>query len=98
MRNYAIAMTIRMLCLIACVFVQGWWLLIPALGAVLLPAVAVVLANVGSGSSYSDRTPVGPLELASAPSAPTSASASSAPDSPTRAAPASADSTDEAQA
>lgn len=48
MARYAIAMSIRLVCVIACLFVQGWWLLLPILGAVVLPYVAVVLANVGS--------------------------------------------------
>ena len=38
----------RMVCVIACLFVPGWWLLVPALGAVFLPYVAVVLANAVS--------------------------------------------------
>ena len=50
MRRYALTMGIRMLCVIACLFVQGWWLLIPALGAVFLPYVAVVFANAVSRS------------------------------------------------
>jgi Protein of unknown function (DUF3099). len=45
MRRYALTMGIRTLCVIACVVTPGWWLLIPALGAVFLPYVAVVLAN-----------------------------------------------------
>ncbi|MFZ2965156.1 MAG: DUF3099 domain-containing protein [Rhodoglobus sp.] len=48
MTRYAITMFIRLLCVVACLFVQGWWLLLPILGAVVLPYVAVVLANVGS--------------------------------------------------
>lgn len=51
MVRYFIAMAIRVVCVIACFFVQGWWLLIPVLGAVILPYIAVVLANVGSSSS-----------------------------------------------
>lgn len=47
MRNYLIAMGIRMACIIACFFVQGWWLLLPVAGAIILPYIAVVLANVG---------------------------------------------------
>ncbi|MCU1439746.1 MAG: hypothetical protein JWP85_743 [Rhodoglobus sp.] len=50
MIRYAIAMSIRVVCIIACLFVQGWWLLLPILGAVFLPYVAVVLANVHSSS------------------------------------------------
>jgi hypothetical protein len=53
-RQYAIAMGIRVVCIVACVFVRGWWLLIPAIGTVVLPYVAVVLGNVGAKR----RTPV----------------------------------------
>jgi hypothetical protein len=48
MRRYVIIMGVRVVCLVACLFVQGWWLLVPALGAVFLPFVAVVLANAVS--------------------------------------------------
>lgn len=51
MVRYSIAMSIRVVCLVLCFFVQGWWLLVPMIGAVVLPYVAVVLANVGSGGS-----------------------------------------------
>lgn len=44
--NYSIAMGIRVICVVLCVFVRGWWLVLPILGAVVLPYVAVVLANV----------------------------------------------------
>jgi Protein of unknown function (DUF3099) len=47
MVRYGIAMGIRVACVIACFFVQGWWLLACVLGAVLLPYIAVVIANVG---------------------------------------------------
>lgn len=45
MVKYSVAMGIRMLCILAALFVHGWWLLIPALGAVFLPYIAVVIAN-----------------------------------------------------
>ncbi|MGV8968848.1 MAG: DUF3099 domain-containing protein [Microbacteriaceae bacterium] len=45
MINYSVAMSIRMIFVILCFFVQGWWLLFTAIGAILLPYVAVVLAN-----------------------------------------------------
>jgi hypothetical protein len=48
MAKYALTMGIRMVCIVACLFVPGWWLLIPALGAVFLPYVAVVIANATS--------------------------------------------------
>lgn len=47
-RQYSIAMGIRVLCLLACLFVRDWWLLIPAIGTVVLPYVAVVIGNVGA--------------------------------------------------
>lgn len=45
MIQYTVAMTIRMVCVILLFVVQGWWLLVVGLGAVLLPYVAVILAN-----------------------------------------------------
>jgi len=61
-RQYAIAMGIRVLCLVACLFTPGWWLLIPALGTVILPYVAVVLGNVGSARRNQVEAPAA-LEL-----------------------------------
>ena len=52
MIQYTIAMSIRMVCVILCFFAHGWWLLVPALGAIILPYFAVVLANnIGSSAS-----------------------------------------------
>ncbi|GAA3745081.1 hypothetical protein GCM10022239_20850 [Leifsonia bigeumensis] len=34
------------MCVILCIFVRGWWLVLCAAGAVILPYIAVVLANV----------------------------------------------------
>ena len=45
MIKYAVAMTIRVLCLIAVLLVPGWWRLLPAVLAVALPYFAVVVAN-----------------------------------------------------
>ncbi|HEY0246695.1 MAG TPA: DUF3099 domain-containing protein [Gryllotalpicola sp.] len=44
--EYSVMMGIRVLCLVACIWVRGWWLVLPALGAVFLPYFAVVVANV----------------------------------------------------
>jgi hypothetical protein len=38
-------MGVRVICIGLCLFVQGWWLLLPAAGAIFLPYVAVVIAN-----------------------------------------------------
>jgi hypothetical protein len=48
MLKYTIAMSIRLVCFVAAIFVWRWsplWALIPIVGAVALPYVAVVLAN-----------------------------------------------------
>ena len=48
MRAYSTAMSIRMVCLILVFVVPGWWKLAFGIGAVVLPYIAVVLANAGS--------------------------------------------------
>ena len=48
MLKYTIAMVVRLICfLVAAVLYKqlGWWTLVPIAGAVLLPYIAVVLAN-----------------------------------------------------
>jgi predicted tellurium resistance membrane protein TerC len=45
MIKYSVAMGIRMLCIIAMLFVQGWWLILCVAGAILLPYFAVIVAN-----------------------------------------------------
>jgi len=66
MRAYSMAMSIRMACFILVFFVPGYWKLIFGIGAVVLPYVAVVLANVGSGGSSRPVNPgvVLPQQLA----------------------------------
>jgi Protein of unknown function (DUF3099) len=51
MIKYSVAMGIRLVCIFACFFTPGWWLLIPAAGAIFLPYVAVVFANVSMKSA-----------------------------------------------
>ena len=48
MIKYSVAMGVRVLCIIAILFVPGYWAIIPAIGAVFLPYFAVVIANVGA--------------------------------------------------
>lgn len=56
MIRYTIGWLIRLVCLIACVFLRGWWLLIPAIIAIGAPLVLVVLANaVGAGQAVVER-------------------------------------------
>ena len=45
MIKYAVAMGIRMVCLILIFVVDGWFKVLPVIGAVFLPWVAVVIAN-----------------------------------------------------
>jgi predicted tellurium resistance membrane protein TerC len=58
MRKYTIAMSVRTVCLIGVVHVPDWWRFVLGAGAVFLPYVAVVLANVGSSGA---STPVRPV-------------------------------------
>jgi hypothetical protein len=69
MINYSVAMSIRMVFVILCFFAQGWWLLFTAAGAILLPYVAVVLANSvvprgGSDAMVPGRLSITPTALA----------------------------------
>jgi len=73
MIKYAVAMGIRMVCLILIFVVDGWFKLIPVLGAVFLPWVAVVIANGSDraeihSDSLLDYVPL--AELDAAPEAP----------------------------
>lgn len=57
MVRYTVAMSIRLVCLFACFFAPGWWLVIPAIGAIVLPYVAVVAANVSASNGGSVQAP-----------------------------------------
>ena len=48
MIRYSVAMGIRMICLVLCVVIPDWWRVIPAVGAIVLPYFAVVIANNAS--------------------------------------------------
>lgn len=54
MVKYATAMGIRMVCLVSIFIFDGWFKLIPIIGAVILPWVAVVIANGGSDIVHQD--------------------------------------------
>ncbi|KRE78573.1 DUF3099 domain-containing protein [Arthrobacter sp. Soil763] len=51
MIKYAVAMGIRMVCLVLVFVVDGWFKVLPVIGAVFLPWVAVVIAN---GSDHAE--------------------------------------------
>ena len=55
--QYLIAMALRLVCLFLCFVTPGWWILLPVTGVVVLPLVAVGLANVvNSNKSKTLRT------------------------------------------
>ena len=72
-RNYWITMGIRMACFALTVLVTpyGWYTWVFALGAVFLPYIAVVMANVGKDTRES--TAVSPERMLEAPAAPEAA-------------------------
>jgi hypothetical protein len=45
MVKYLIAMTIRVICIVAAIFVEGWLMWLAFAGAIFLPYFAVVIAN-----------------------------------------------------
>jgi hypothetical protein len=45
MIRYTIAMSVRMVCFVLAIVIPDWWRVIPLVGAVVLPYVAVVIAN-----------------------------------------------------
>ena len=51
MIKYTIAMSIRVVCIVAAMFLHGWLMWLAFAGAILLPYFAVVLANVKGASS-----------------------------------------------
>ena len=63
MRAYSTAMSIRMACFILVFFVPGYWKIAFAVGAIVLPYIAVVLANVGAGGSSRPVNPGIPQQL-----------------------------------
>lgn len=81
MLRYTIAMTIRVACIFAMLFVQGWWLVVFAAGAIFLPYVAVVLANA-QGTGRSGHVVAPDRQLPAAPSSPSGSTPPAGPASP----------------
>jgi len=63
MLEYTIMMSIRVLCLVSLLWVRGWWILIPAAGAIFLPYFAVVVANVARAKPSAPERPGGIVRL-----------------------------------
>ena len=59
MIKYSLAMAVRLVCIGLCFVTPGWWMLLPATGAVLLPYFAVLVANqvVKTPSTTTPYTP-----------------------------------------
>jgi hypothetical protein len=77
MIKYSVTMGIRLVCILVCFLVPGYWIIIPAVGAIVLPYVAVVLANVSGGRQ---PTLVRPDQLALPPADATAAAEERADD------------------
>jgi predicted tellurium resistance membrane protein TerC len=63
MIKYSIAMSIRVVCIVLMLFVQGWWLLVCAVGAITLPYFAVIIANVHGDQRGATVVRPGSVEL-----------------------------------
>ena len=65
MRMYFATMTLRVLCIVSLFWVRGPWIILVAIGAIVLPYVAVLIANaVSHVGGEAHETPT-PLELTS---------------------------------
>lgn len=61
MKKYALAMTIRTICVALLVVLEGWLMWVAAAAAIFLPYIAVVLANAKDESpKESEITPITP--------------------------------------
>lgn len=55
MRKYTVAMSVRMVCIVLGVVLEGWLMWAAFAGAIFLPYFAVVLANSSSSSASSTK-------------------------------------------
>ena len=66
MRMYFIAMSLRVACVVSLFWVRGWWVLLAAAGAVILPWFAVLVGNaVAHGGEQTPDAPE-PLQIRAA--------------------------------
>lgn len=68
MRVYFATMTLRMACIISLIWVRGPWIILVAIGAIVLPYVAVLIANAVSHEGGDAHEVPAPRELTSSPS------------------------------
>lgn len=64
MRTYFLTMTVRVLCVVSLFWVRGPWVILVGIGAVVLPYVAVLIANAVSNVGGAAPAVPTPLELA----------------------------------
>lgn len=79
MRMYFIAMALRVLCVVSLFWVRGWWILLVAAGAVLLPWFAVMVGNAVAHNGGEAPDAPEPQQLA-APERPEADAAGQAPE------------------
>lgn len=82
MRMYFLTMTLRMVCIISLFWVRGPWIILVAIGAIVLPYFAVLIANAVSHVGGTAPDAPTPLEL-EAPAIVTESDESAAPPSQT---------------
>lgn len=61
--KYSVAMGIRMVCIVLMLFSRGWWLAVFAAGAIVLPYIAVVIANTPTRTAADVERPGGVVEI-----------------------------------
>ncbi|MDQ0756490.1 DUF3099 domain-containing protein [Arthrobacter sp. B3I4] len=64
MIKYAVAMGIRMVCLVLVFVVDGWFKVLPVIGAVFLPWFAVIIANGGDHAEVHSESLIDYVPLA----------------------------------
>lgn len=63
MRMYFIAMALRVVCVVSLFWVHGWWIILPAVGTVVLPWFAVMVGNAVAQSTREEFDAAEPLEI-----------------------------------
>ncbi|WP_033349759.1 DUF3099 domain-containing protein [Leucobacter salsicius] len=63
MRMYFIAMALRVACVVSLFWVHGWWIILPAVGTVVLPWFAVMVGNAVAQTVDEEVDAPEPLEL-----------------------------------
>lgn len=58
MIRYLVAMSIRVVCIVAGVYVEGWLMWVCFAGAIFLPYFAVIIANASGSTSANSAEPV----------------------------------------